>query len=388
MPFERFLKDMEIVGRLDDEPNDVGGLTAGELKEKFDEGGQAVKEYLNGTLLPGLEGTGAAGDIGATPFGKVTGTNVQEQLRQISGSVEQVALGQIPDGSIGADKLADGSIGPEKLVDHSIGPDKLVGALQSYHRQFEAEDWEEGELRIPAAVHRLPTALLILARTLRMRIHRSARDYGESQVAAAKAKFVAAQAAALSANTAAAGTYPVAADGHVMLTWEQVQYYLLEGELVSAQVAQTKATELGFDWKEVATLPVESPASLDQLLAAAYLPALGGSSAALDELWSLACLRGLRFRSGVADKVGEKKKYDLFGRMSGTTWGGTGVPGGVGQGDRGAGPLGTPALRWGAAGHRRPGGGLRWPGWRSWPRATGRRPRPCGCASSWWRSCR
>ena len=29
MPFERFLKDMEIIARLDDEPNDVGGLNAG-----------------------------------------------------------------------------------------------------------------------------------------------------------------------------------------------------------------------------------------------------------------------------------------------------------------------------------------------------------------------
>lgn len=321
MPFTRFLKNMEIVSQLDDEPNDVGGLTAGELKEKFDEGGQAVKEYLNDTLLPGLEGASAAGDIGAAPFGKVTGTNVQAQLQQISGSVEQVALGQIPDGSIGADKLADGSIGPEKLVDHSIGPDKLIGALQSYYIRFEAEDWVQGELRISPAVHKLPTALPILAKTLHMRIHRSARDYSQDQAAGAKTKFVAAQAAALAANSASPGTYPVAADGHVTLTWEQVQYYLLEEVLASAQEAAAKAAELGFDWQEVSTLPVESPATLDQLLAAAYLPALGGSSAVLDELWSLECLQGLRFRAAVAGKVGEDRKYDLFGRMSDSTWG-------------------------------------------------------------------
>lgn len=321
MPFERFLKNMEIVAQLDDEPNDVGGLTAGELKEKFDEGGQAVKEYLNGTLLPGLESETAAGDIGAAPFGKVTGTDVQTQLQQISDSVEQVALGQIPDGSIGADKLANGAIGPEKLVDHSIGPDKLIGALQSYYIRFEAEDWVQGELRISPAVHKLPTALPILAKTLHMRIHRSARDYGQSQVAGAKTRFIAAQAAALAANGASPGTYPVAADGHVMLTWEQVQYYLLEEVLSSAPAAAAKAAELGFDWREVETLPVVSPATLDQLLAAAYLPALGGSSAALDGLWSLECLQGLRFRSAVAGKVGESKKYDLFGRMSGSTWG-------------------------------------------------------------------
>ena len=301
MPFERFLKDMEIIARLDDEPNDVGGLNAGELKEKFDEAGQAVKSYVNQTLLPGLEHAGAAGDIGATPFGKVTGTSVQEQLRQISGSVEQVALGQIPDGS--------------------IGPDKLVGALRSYYVRFEAEDWTGEELRIPQEVHRLPTALTVLARTLHMQVHRSARDYAQGQVEEAKTKFVAAQAAALAANSAKAGTYPVAGDGHVMLSWEQVQYYLLEGVLAPDQTARDKAAQLGFDWQGVETCRVESPASLDQLLAAAYLPALGGSSAALDGLWSLECLQGLRFRAAVAGKVGEGKKYDLFGRMSGSTWG-------------------------------------------------------------------
>ena len=55
MSIERFSKDMLIVSKLDDEPNDVGGLTAEELKGKFDEGGQALKEYINRTLLPALE---------------------------------------------------------------------------------------------------------------------------------------------------------------------------------------------------------------------------------------------------------------------------------------------------------------------------------------------
>lgn len=51
MALSRFEKDMGIIAALDDEPNDVGGLTAQQLKEKFDEGGQAIKTYLNETLL-------------------------------------------------------------------------------------------------------------------------------------------------------------------------------------------------------------------------------------------------------------------------------------------------------------------------------------------------
>lgn len=55
MAFSLFDKDMKIIAKLDDEPNDVGGLTAAELKAKFDEGGEALKAYVNGTLLPALE---------------------------------------------------------------------------------------------------------------------------------------------------------------------------------------------------------------------------------------------------------------------------------------------------------------------------------------------
>lgn len=59
MAFEKFNKDMKIISALDDEPNDVGGLTAAELKAKFDEGGEAIKKYLNETLIPAVVADGA-----------------------------------------------------------------------------------------------------------------------------------------------------------------------------------------------------------------------------------------------------------------------------------------------------------------------------------------
>lgn len=52
---EKFTKDMNIIAALDDEPNDVGGLTAYELKAKFDEGGLALQKYINEELLPNLD---------------------------------------------------------------------------------------------------------------------------------------------------------------------------------------------------------------------------------------------------------------------------------------------------------------------------------------------
>ena len=44
--------DLNIIQKLDDEPNDVGGLTSAELKAKFDEAGNTIKTYINGTLIP------------------------------------------------------------------------------------------------------------------------------------------------------------------------------------------------------------------------------------------------------------------------------------------------------------------------------------------------
>ena len=60
MSFSKFTKDMAIIQQLDDEPNDVGGMTAAELKAKFDEGGQALKDFLNDVLLPELEQGGVS----------------------------------------------------------------------------------------------------------------------------------------------------------------------------------------------------------------------------------------------------------------------------------------------------------------------------------------
>lgn len=58
MALQKFEKDMAIIAALDDQPNDVGGLTAAELKDKFDEGGKAIQDYLNNVFLPALEQLG------------------------------------------------------------------------------------------------------------------------------------------------------------------------------------------------------------------------------------------------------------------------------------------------------------------------------------------
>lgn len=236
-------------------------------------------------------------------------------------------VGRVPEGQLPAmDYIPNSQKGAANGVailgaDGKVLRDQLPISIQSYYVRFEEADWTGSELRVAQSVHNLPTALSIVAQTLHMLIGRSAVEYEAEDMAEAKSQFVAMEAAALAANTAAAGSYPTAADGHVELTFLQVQYYLLEGALAPAAEAAAKGAELGFDWQNRNTCGAVETVSLDALLAAAYTPALGGSSAALDNLWSLDVIRGLRLRKAVADTEGAGKKYDLDGRMTGNTWG-------------------------------------------------------------------
>lgn len=49
--------DLDVIQKLDDEPNDVGGLTASELKAEFDKAGNIIKDYINNSLLPAISDT-------------------------------------------------------------------------------------------------------------------------------------------------------------------------------------------------------------------------------------------------------------------------------------------------------------------------------------------
>lgn len=54
MALPAFGTNLNIIQQLDDEPNDVGGLTAAELKAKFDEAGLTIQTWINETLLPAM----------------------------------------------------------------------------------------------------------------------------------------------------------------------------------------------------------------------------------------------------------------------------------------------------------------------------------------------
>lgn len=119
--------DLNIVAALDDEPNDVGGLSADELKAKFDEAPNAVKTWLNNVLLPFLEGENAAKNIGVdTLDGLDTAANVQDALQGILNAMQDITQGIVPDSSITTAKLAALAVTAAKIAAAAVTSEKLA----------------------------------------------------------------------------------------------------------------------------------------------------------------------------------------------------------------------------------------------------------------------
>lgn len=192
-------------------------------------------------------------------------------------------------------------------------------SVARYRRVFEPEDWADGKLRIPQTEHGMTPRTEACLCAIRQRVGRTAADYNAGTAAQGRADLTACVQAALNANASAPGTYPTAEDGHPQLTWNQVQYFLLEDVLAPEETAAAKAVELGFSWRDLDSTGAETDVTLDQVLAAAYLPALGGVSTGLDDLCTAEVLRGLRLRRKETG-VGDVDCYDLNGELAANTW--------------------------------------------------------------------
>ena len=110
MSLPRIEVDLGYVSKLDDNPNDVGGLDAAELKAVFDKAGLTLQEYINTTLIPQIES-----DIEAAALG--------------IGGGGQIGIDKLPDKSIGTLKLEDGSVTTPILADGSVTGAKVVDGI-------------------------------------------------------------------------------------------------------------------------------------------------------------------------------------------------------------------------------------------------------------------
>lgn len=93
--------DLSIIQKLDDYPNDIGGLSATQLKAKFDEGVLALQTYINTVLIPAL----IASNVSFTPTAAVKAETVQAAIENVQAQLAGISAGTIPNNTIGMEKL-------------------------------------------------------------------------------------------------------------------------------------------------------------------------------------------------------------------------------------------------------------------------------------------
>lgn len=127
MAFTRLTSDVENIQKLADRPQ----MSAADLKKAFDTAVIDIKKYLVQTLIPEMENTTAAGNLGASAIGDgdpdtAEKRNVQAKLNYLYGELKNAQAGQILDRSITAEKIATGTITAKELSNGLIETDKLA----------------------------------------------------------------------------------------------------------------------------------------------------------------------------------------------------------------------------------------------------------------------
>lgn len=93
--------DLSIIQKLDDYPNDIGGLSAAQLKAKFDEGVLALQTYINTVLIPAL----IASNVSFAPTAAINAETVQAAIENVQAQLAGISAGTIPNNTVGMEKL-------------------------------------------------------------------------------------------------------------------------------------------------------------------------------------------------------------------------------------------------------------------------------------------
>lgn len=102
MAIPKFTKDVEVIQKLSDLPNTTEGLTAEQLKAKFDEAAKLVKAFLNDQLIPAI----AAKNIPFDKTAAIDAEDIQNAIIEVQKQVRDAASGTIVNGSVTKEKLA------------------------------------------------------------------------------------------------------------------------------------------------------------------------------------------------------------------------------------------------------------------------------------------
>jgi hypothetical protein len=91
MAFTRLENDIANISKLSDRPNQNDGLSAAQLKGRFDKAGIDIKDFINEILIEELESESGANNIGSTPLVVGGSTTVGGQLGELNTALETKA---------------------------------------------------------------------------------------------------------------------------------------------------------------------------------------------------------------------------------------------------------------------------------------------------------
>lgn len=101
MSLPKMTTAVDNISKLDTRPNAVNGLTADELKAKFDKAPEDIKKFLNEVLIPALDGAITVDSLGAVP--KTRKVNGKALSADITLGPEDIAYSATIDGAAVAD---------------------------------------------------------------------------------------------------------------------------------------------------------------------------------------------------------------------------------------------------------------------------------------------
>jgi hypothetical protein len=106
MSLTKLTTDLSNVSALDDEPNDVTGLTAAQVKTTFDKAGNDIKTFINTILTAEIDALPAS-SVSVTAIPTFTGADVQTVLESVKTRIDTIstsnANAEVADTHTGAD---------------------------------------------------------------------------------------------------------------------------------------------------------------------------------------------------------------------------------------------------------------------------------------------
>lgn len=102
MSIPKMTNDLAVIQKLSDLPNATEGLTAEELKAKFDEAALEIQKYINEKLIPAI----MAEKIPFVATSEINAENVDAAIRDVQRQVKDASSGTIVNGSVTKEKLA------------------------------------------------------------------------------------------------------------------------------------------------------------------------------------------------------------------------------------------------------------------------------------------